>query len=224
MLRTINIALVVCCLLVTTSSLEAQESRSGALDVNLTVFHSAQHDGLEVGARAMAVDRVPNTVVGRMAELSASVGSDFEGEILAYAVDLLLGVGLATDLFVLYAASGVFTDAFQSIDVRSESVSVDPGVGIPLRLGLWIRPIEPLYIYLMGDARWVFGVEDRQVETFDLFGFGEEFSLRGGVGFDVDELHFRIDYRFLQVAPINYHLVGIGVGPRPEPLEPLSRQ
>jgi len=157
-----------------------------------------------------------------MAELSASVGADFAGELLNYSADIVLGVGLATDLFVLYAGSGVFTDAFQSIDAKSESVSIEPGVGIPLRFGLWITPMDALYLYLMSDARWVFGVEGRQVETFSAFGFGEEFVLRGGFGFDIDELHFRVDYRFMQVAPVDYHLVGIGVGPIPEPLEKLS--
>ena len=199
----------------------AQEKRSGALTVGAVYQRSVSgRDALGVSARAMAVDQVPDTVVGRFGELAAQIGVTLDGEILTWSIDFQLGVGLATDYFVLFLASGFIADAYQSIDDAADDESVDPGFGFPLTLGLWI-PIEWFYLYGMMGPRWVILVEDRQVDDFPLFGFGEEFDIRGGFGFDVSELSFRFDYRYHQVEPTSWHSFTLSVGPEPAVLPDL---
>ena len=59
----------------------AQDRPSGALDFGIDYHRSTGGSNLlGVHARAMAVDRVPGTLVGRFAELYASIGGGLEGE------------------------------------------------------------------------------------------------------------------------------------------------
>jgi len=204
----------------------AQAEPSGALDFAPLYGRShSDRDLLGLSARAMAVDRVPDTVVGRFGELHAAVGLDLDGSIFAYAVDFKLGVGVATDYFVLFAASGILFNAYQAIDDAGEADSVEPAVGHPLTLGLWLTPIDGLYSYILFEPAWYWWVDERQVDDFVPFGFGEECSMRVGIGFEVSELPFRLDYTYHQVEPTSWHLLsfGIGVKPpegKPEPIRP----
>ncbi|MDX9723603.1 MAG: hypothetical protein RBU37_22845 [Myxococcota bacterium] len=201
--------------LLTPSQLWAQESQSGALEFSGVYARShSDRDMMGIAIRAMAVDRVPGTVVGRFGELRAGGGAELGGEHLWYDLAFNLGVGLATDYFVLFVASGIFFDAMHSIDDASEHDQVEPGVGHPLRLGLWVTPSPQLYVYTFAEPAWVWWAETRQVDDFEPFGFGEEFRLRAGVGFDVDELSFRVDYVYQQAGPTPWHFFSLGVGPR----------
>ena len=202
--------------------LHAQEAQSGGLDFGATWGHSrSEVDAFSLSGRAMAVDRFPGTVIGRFGDLNGHIGIDTAGEIMAYGAGLQLGVGVSSDYFTLFAASGFFFDAFESIDEASEELAVPTGSGIPLSFGLWLTPWSSLYIYAMTEARWVFGVEEREVESFDIFGFGEEFKLRGGLGFQLQGLHYRGDFQVLQVGSDIWYLTTLGIGPKPMEAEDL---
>ena len=94
----------------------AQDRPSGALDFGIDYHRSTGGSNLlGVHARAMAVDRVPGTLVGRFAELYASIGVGLEGEFVQYAVGAKFGVGLGTDYLVVFLATGLMTDSYQSV-------------------------------------------------------------------------------------------------------------
>ncbi len=199
----------------------AQENPSGALDFGLT-YHYSMHErsAMSVYARAMAVDRVPGTVVGRFGELYASLGVGLDGELVEYSLGIKLGVGLGVDHFVFFVASGLMTDSYTSVSSKSESDEVAPGLGIPITLGFWIDPFPGLYFYLMAEPSWSLfadGVVDvdknpRRTEPFLPFTFAWELRLRAGIGFDISSIHMRIDYTFHQVNPCSWHLISIGFG------------
>jgi len=213
------VAMVVAILAVlcgSTSAVEAQENQSGGLDFSVVYQRStSDRNAIGIGARAMAIDRFPGTVVARFGELAAQVGIDFEGEVLTWMARFELGVGLATDYFSIFLASGIVGDGYQSIDEASEDEDVPAGAGIPITLGVWVRATEWLYFYGMMEPSFVILVEEREVDSFNPFGFGEEFRLRGGAGFEVSGIHFRVDYVWHDVAPVGWHGVSIGAGPTP---------
>ena len=202
----------------------AQAKPSGALDFGLDFHHSGGgHNVLGVHARAMAVDRVPGTLVGRFAEAYTSIGIGLDGELLQFDVGLKLGVGLGTDYLVIFLASGLMTDMYYSFDKMKDDVGlsdkdswrsyhVGPGLGLPLALGFWIDPMPGLYFYFMAEPSWSFWGGDRKTTPFVPFNWAWELRLRGGVGFDVGSIHIRLDYTFHQVDPENWHVVSIGFG------------
>lgn len=196
---------------------DAQENPSGGLDFGVAYQRStSERNAVALSARAMATDRFPGTVVGRFAELAGHIGVDFQGEILTWMLRFELGVGVATDYFVLFVASGIVGDAYQSIDEASGKESVEPGAGIPVTLGLWVRATDWLYFYGMMEPSFVILVEEREVSEFEPFGFGEEFRIRGGFGFTVQDLHTRFDYTWHDVAPVGWHSFTLGFGPKAE--------
>ena len=199
----------------------AQENPSGALDFGLNFHYSMnERSVLGVHARAMAVDRVPDTLVGRFGELYANLGVGLDGELVEYALGLKLGVGLGVDHFVFFVASGLMTDSYTSVSSNSKADKVPPGLGIPITLGFWIDPFPGLYFYFMAEPSWSLfagGETDvdknpRKTEPFLPFSFAWELSLRGGVGFDISSIHMRIDYTFHQVAPYSWHVISLGFG------------
>lgn len=199
----------------------AQENPSGALDFGLN-FHYSMHERSVLGihARAMAVDRVPGTLVGRFGELYASLGVGLDGELVEYALGLKLGVGLGVNHFVFFVASGLMTDSYTSISSKADADEVAPGLGLPITLGFWIDPFPGLYFYFMAEPSWSFfaaGETDvdknpRRTEPFLPFSFAWELRLRGGVGFDISSIHMRIDYTFHQLAPYSWHVISLGFG------------
>ena len=181
-------------------------------DFGLDIHHSmGGHNVMGAHARAMAVDRVPDTLVGRFGELYASIGIGLEGELVQFSAGLKLGVGLGTDYFVLFLASGLMSDGYISIKDESKADSVKPGLGLPLMLGLWIDPIPGLYFYAFAEPSWAF-FGDRKTKPFIPFNWAWELRLRGGIGFDIGKVHVRLDYTFHQVAPASWHVVSVGVG------------
>ena len=190
----------------------AQDKPSGALDFGLDIHHSmGKRNVMGIHARAMAVDRVPDTLVGRFGELYGSVGIGLEGELVQFSVGLKLGVGLGTEYFVLFLASGLMSDGYISIKDESKEDSVKPGLGLPLLLGLWVDPIPGLYFYAFAEPSWAF-FGDRKTKPFIPFNWAWELRLRGGVGFDIGKVHIRLDYTFHQVAPHSWHVISVGVG------------
>lgn len=190
----------------------AQDRPSGALDFGIDYHRSTGGSNLlGVHARAMAVDRVPGTLVGRFAELYASIGVGLEGEFVQYAVGAKFGVGLGTDYLVVFLATGLMTDSYQSVKKKSKDDNVAPGIGVPLLLGIWIDPMPGLYVYLMAEPSWAF-LGDRKTTPFVPFNWAWELRLRGGIGVDISKVHMRIDYTFHQVAPHSYHVISLGFG------------
>lgn len=195
------------------TSANAQDRPSGALDFGLDYHRSmGGRNVLGLHARAMAVDRVPGTLLGRFAELYASIGVGLEGELIQYSAGAKFGVGLGTDYLVVFLASGLMTDSYQSIKDSSKDDNVGPGIGVPLMLGFWIDPMPGLYIYVMAEPSWSFLDGDRKTTPFIPFNWAWELRLRGGIGFDVSKIHIRIDYTFHQVDPHSYHIISIGFG------------
>ncbi len=200
------------CLLLLPAAAYSQDTPSGALDFGLDYHHSmGGHNVLGAHARAMAVDRVPGTLVGRFGELYLSLGAGLEGEFVQYSVGFKLGVGLGTDYLVLFLASGLMCDSYTSVKDSADKDEVKPGLGLPLMLGLWIDPMPGLYFYVFAEPSWAF-FGDRATTPFVPFNWAWELRLRGGVGFDVSSIHIRIDYTFHQVAPDSYHVVSVGFG------------
>ena len=185
------------------------------LDVGYWMHPDVENEGLMFRVNAMAVDRVPGTFVGRFGELRAGVGVDFNSDLLPYEFSFKLGVGLGTDYFVLFMASGLNLDAFQSLGDSADAKDIPFGAGIPLVLGLWITPMDAFHIYAMVEPAWYFGVESRQV-TVEPIDIGEEMKSRLGLGFNIQGLEFRLEYTHYQVAPTAYHLFSIGAGIEPE--------
>lgn len=195
------------------TSANAQDRPSGALDFGLDYHRSmGGRNVLGLHARAMAVDRVPGTLLGRFAELYASIGVGLEGELIQYSAGAKFGVGLGTDYLVVFLASGLMTDSYQSIKDSAKDDNVGPGIGVPLMLGFWIDPMPGLYIYIMAEPSWSFLGGDRKTTPFIPFNWAWELRLRGGIGFDVSKIHIRIDYTFHQVDPHSYHVISIGFG------------
>lgn len=176
-----------------------------------------------IHARAMAVDRVPGTLVGRFAELYLSLGVGLEGEFVQYAAGAKFGVGLGTDYLVVFLASGIMTDSYQSVKDESKDDNVAPGIGVPLLLGVWIDPMPGLYVYLMAEPSWAF-LGDRKTTPFVPFNWAWELRLRGGIGFDISSIHMRIDYTFHQVAPHSFHVISIGFGFSSKAMANLGKQ
>lgn len=219
MLRNALLALV---LLASASAAHAQEARSGGLDIDITTWlvqpDSELLSGLSLTATAMATDRVPDTVVGRFADLRAGIGVDFSGQLLAYELSFRLGVGLATDYFRIYLASGFIFDGYSALEEGiAEEREVPPGFGMPLGVGLWLTPMDAFYLYGLVETHFVFYVEEREVSTFSPFGFGEEFRMRGGIGTDIEGLHVRLEYTHHQVQPAAFHLITLGFGKSADP-------
>lgn len=203
----------------------AQEKPSGALDFGLNYHHSmGGRNVLGIHARAMAVDRVPGTLVGRFGEGYLSLGVGLQGEIVQYSAGLKLGVGLGTDYLVVFLATGLMTDAYHSVDEDSKSHHVGPGLGLPLMLGFWIDPMPGLYIYLMAEPSWSFWGGDRKTTPFIPFNWAWELRLRGGIGFDISKLHIRIDYTFHQVDPHSWHAISIGFGTSSKDMANLGKE
>ena len=205
--------LIICLLFLLMPTLSwAQDTPSGALDFGADYHRSmGGHNVLGLHVRAMAVDRVPGTMVGRFGELYASVGAGLDGEFVQYSAGLKLGAGLGTDYLVLFLASGLMCDSYTAVKDSAKKDQVKPGLGLPLLLGLWVDPMPGLYFYAFAEPSWAF-FGDRKTKPFVPFNWAWELRLRGGVGFDVSEIHVRIDYTFHQVAPHSYHVVSIGFG------------
>ncbi len=199
----------------------AQEDQSGALDFGLD-FHYSMHERsvLGVHARAMAVDRVPGTMVGRFGEMYASLGVGLDGGLVEYSLGLKLGVGLGVKHFVFFVASGLMVDSYTSVSNASKSDEVKPGLGIPIALGFWIDPTPGLYFYLIAEPSWslfaggTYKTDEnpRRTTPYLPFSFAWELSLRGGIGFDLSKLHMRIDYTYHQVEPCAWHIISLGFG------------
>ena len=195
------------------SPVYAQDKPSGALDFGVDVHHSmGDHNVLGIHARAMAVDRVPDKLLGRFAEFYGSVGVGLEGELVQFSVGLKLGVGLGTDYVVLFLASGLMSDGYVSIKDEYDNDQVKPGLGVPLMLGLWVDPIPGLYFYVFAEPSWAFFGGDRKTTPYIPFNWAWELRLRGGVGFDVSKVHIRLEYTFHQVDPHSWHIVSVGFG------------
>ena len=191
----------------------AQDNPSGALDFGLGYSGSSGgHHGLNVFGRAMAVDRVPDTMVGRFAELYLSLGVGLEGEFVSYSAGAKFGVGFGTRYFVLFLASGLMVDAYQSVKKTFDSHEVKPGLGLPLVLGLWVDAASWLYLYAMAEPSWSFWGKGRKTKPFIPFNFAWELRLRGGAGFSVGGLNMRVDYQYHQVNPHDWHSVCFGIG------------
>ena len=213
MIRRLVLAMTLALTAMTASTAIAQNNPSGALDFGIDYHRSmGERNVLGIHARAMAVDRVPGTLVGRFAELYLSLGIGLEGEIVQYSAGAKLGVGLGTDYLVLFLATGLMTDAYQSIDDASKKDDVSPGLGLPLLIGLWIDPMPGLYVYLMAEPSWSFWGGSRKTTPFVPLNWAWELRLRGGIGFDVSQLHIRLEYTFHQVDPHSWHVVSIGFG------------
>lgn len=206
-------------------SVLAQEKPSGALDFGVDVHHSmGKHNVLGVHTRAMAVDRVPGTLVGRFGELYASVGVGLEGELVQFSAGLKLGVGLGTDYFVLFLASGLMTDSYMAIKDSYKKQQVKPGLGLPILLGLWVDPIPGLYFYVFAEPSWSFWGGDRKTTPWIPFNWAWELRLRGGIGFDITSVHVRLDYTFHQVDPHSWHVISIGFGLSSKAMAQLGTQ
>ena len=191
----------------------AQDKPSGALDYGVNFHHSmGGRNVLGLHVRAMAVDRVPGTVVGRFGEAYGSVGIGLEGELVEYALGAKLGVGLGTDYLVVFLATGLMTDAYHSVSKKSKDDHVGPGLGLPLTLGIWVDPMPGLYVYMMAEPSWSFWGGDRKTTPFVPFNWAWELRLRGGIGFDLSAIHIRVDYTFHQVDPHSWHVISIGFG------------
>lgn len=218
---------VIACLLALLVSAEclAQEKQSGALDFGID-FHRSMggRNVLGIHARAMAVDRVPGTLVGRYGEAWASLGIGLSGDLVQYSIGMKLGVGLGTDYLVVFLASGLMSDSYYSIKEESKSDHVGPGLGLPLMLGIWIDPMPGLYIYLMAEPSWSFWGGDRKTTPFIPFNWAWELRLRGGIGFDISAIHIRIEYTFHQVDPYSWHVISIGFGQSSKAMSELGRQ
>ena len=213
-----------CALFLCTEGL-AQEKPSGALDFGIDYHRSmGARNVLGVHARAMAVDRVPGTLVGRYGEAWASLGIGLSGELVQYSIGMKLGVGLGTDYLVVFLASGLMSDAYYSIKDESKADHVGPGLGLPLMLGIWIDPMPGLYIYLMAEPSWSFWGGDRKTTPFIPFNWAWELRLRGGIGFDVSAMHVRIEYTFHQVDPHSWHVISIGFGQSSKSMAELGKQ
>ena len=203
----------------------AQEKPSGALDFGVNYHHSmGGRNVLGIHARAMAVDRVPGTLVGRYGEAYLSLGVGLQGEIIQYSVGMKLGVGLGTDYLVVFLATGLMTDAYHSIKDESKSEHVGPGLGLPLMLGIWIDPMPGLYFYLMAEPSWSFWGGDRKTTPYIPFNWAWELRLRGGIGFDISKVHIRLDYTFHQVDPYSWHVISIGFGFSSKYMAELGKQ
>ena len=203
----------------------AQEKPSGALDFGVNYHHSmGGRNVLGVHARAMAVDRVPGTLVGRFGEGYLSLGVGLKGELIQYSIGMKLGVGLGTDYLVVFLATGLMTDAYHSIKDESKSEHVGPGLGLPLMLGFWIDPMPGLYVYLFAEPSWSFWGGDRKTTPYIPFNWAWELRLRGGIGFDISKIHIRLDYTFHQVDPYSWHVVSIGFGMSSKYMADLGKQ
>lgn len=211
----------------------AQSMPSGALDFGVD-FHYSMNKKSVLGAhaRAMAVDRVPETLIGRFGELYASLGVGLDGKLIEYSLGLKLGIGLGVDHFVFFVGSGLMCDAYHSISEHSKQDEVAPGLGIPITLGFWIDPMPGFYFYLMAEPSWSLfadGIVDvdknpRKTKPFLPFSFAWELRLRGGVGFDIYGLHMRIDYTFHQVNPHAWHVISLGFGFSSRSMAALSKE
>ena len=212
-------------LLLMTGTARAQDKPSGALDFGVDFHHSmGDHNVLGIHARAMAVDRVPGTMVGRFGELYASVGVGLDdAEFVQFSVGMKLGVGLGTDYFVLFLASGLMTDGYLSTRDSAKKDKVKPGLGLPLLLGLWVDPIPGFYFYAFAEPSWAF-LGDRKTTPFIPFNWAWELRLRGGVGFDISSVHVRVEYTFHQVAPDSWHIVSLGFGLSSQAMAKLGLQ
>ena len=211
----------------------AQSMPSGSLDFGVD-FHYSMNKKSVLGthARAMAVDRVPGTLVGRFGELYASLGVGLDGKLIEYSLGLKLGVGLGVEHFVFFVGSGLMCDAYHAISESGEADEVAPGLGIPITIGFWIDPSPKWYFYLIAEPSWSLfanGVVDvdknpRKTTPFLPFSFAWELRLRGGVGFDISNLHMRIDYTFHQVHPHSWHVISIGFGFSSQSMAALSQE
>ena len=211
--------------LISATTVWAQDKPSGALDYGVNFHHSmGNRNVLGLHVRAMAVDRVPGTVVGRFGEAYGSIGVGLEGEFVQYALGLKLGVGLGTDYLVVFLASGLMTDAYHSVSKKSKDDHVGPGLGLPLALGIWIDPMPGLYVYLMAEPSWSFWGGDRKTTPFVPFNWAWELRLRGGIGFDVSQVHIRLDYTFHQVDPHSWHVISIGFGTSSKSMAKLGKE
>jgi hypothetical protein len=186
----------------------------GGLDIGVAYWTTPDqaHDGLMARATAMAVDRVRGTVVGRFGELRGSIGFDFQGDLLPYEFAFKLGVGVATDYFTLFIATGILSDAYEALSDEVSAMAIPSAVGMPMTLGFWLTPASNLYIYAMAEPAWYFGVEQRQT-TVKPVNIGEEMRARLGLGWEIDNLHIRADYTYHQVSPHPLHLFTLGFGP-----------
>ena len=203
----------------------AQDKPSGALEYGINFHHSmGNRNVLGIHVRAMAVDRVPGTLVGRFGEFYASLGVGLEGELVEYAFGAKLGVGLGTDYLVVFLASGLMTDAYHSISDKSKSDHVGPGLGLPLLLGIWVDPMPGLYVYMMAEPSWSFWGGDRKTTPYVPFNWAWELRLRGGIGFDISKVHIRVDYTFHQVDPYSWHVISIGFGSSSKAMAELGKQ
>ncbi|MFA5624774.1 MAG: hypothetical protein WC966_06940 [Bradymonadales bacterium] len=191
----------------------AQENPSGALEFGVLYGHGmGGSDSLSAYARAMAVDRVPGTMVGRFGELYLSLGMGLKGEAVAYSAGLKFGLGLGTDYLVLFLATGLMVDGFSAVKESGKAKQIKPGLGLPLALGFWVDPMPGLYVYMIAEPSWAFFAKGRKTTPYLPFSFAWELRLRGGVGFDISKVHIRLDYTFHQLAPHPWHQVSIGFG------------
>lgn len=202
----------------------AQDKPSGALDFGVDYHRSGgKRNVLGIHARAMAVDRVPGTLVGRFGEAYASLGIGLEGELLQFSLGVKLGVGLGTDHLVVFLGSGLMTDAYYAFDKITNKIKdkdddswkdyhSGPGLGLPLLVGIWIDPMPGLYFYAIAEPSWSFWGSNRETTPFVPFNWARELRLRGGVGFDISSVHIRLDYTYHQVNPHSWHVVSIGFG------------
>lgn len=203
----------------------AQDKPSGALDFGIDYHHSmGGRNVLGVHAHAMAVDRVPGTLVGRFGEGEVSLGIGLKGELVQYSARFKLGVGLGTDYLVVFLASGLMTDAYHKVKGEFKDEHVGPGLGVPLMLGIWIDPMPGLYVYMMAEPSWSFWGGDRKTTPYVPFNWAWELRLKGGIGFDVQKIHIRIEYTFHQVDPYNWHVVSIGFGYSSKDMAALGKQ
>ena len=190
-----------------------QENRSGALDFGGGfAFSHKGRTAATLHSRAMAVDRLPGTSVGRFGELYGSVGIDFSGELLLYNGGIKLGVGIGTSRFVAFLASGLMVDAYQALGESGKSHSVEPRMGFPLVLGLWLDLFPSIYSYFMAEPAWLIGASNRKYDLWPPFSVAHELKLRTGLGFDIEDVHIRLDYVFHAVSPAPWHLITIGFG------------
>lgn len=204
-----------CCAVLSLCGLEAwaQEKSSGALDFGVDYHRSmGGRNALGVHARAMAVDRVPGRLIGRFGELYGSVGVGLDGELVQYSAGLKLGAGLGTDHLVVFLGTGLMSDGYVGIASSFDGKAVDPGLGLPLVIGVWVDPMPGLYVYMMAEPSWSFFGGDRKTTPYVPFNWAWELRLRGGIGFDISQIHIRLDYTFHQVDPDPWHVISVGFG------------